>query len=97
MENYAAYMAFTDHEVGRLIDSLRDSGELENTLILYVVGDNGASAEGGLEGTFSEIASLLGIQLGLESILSRIDEIGGPTSEPHVPVGWAWAMNAPFQ
>lgn len=97
MENYAAYMAFTDHEVGRLIDSLRDSDELENTLILYVVGDNGASAEGGLEGTFSEIASLLGIQLGLESILSRIDEIGGPTSEPHVPVGWAWAMNAPFQ
>ena len=97
MENYAAYMAFTDHEVGRLIDSLRESGELENTLVLYVVGDNGASAEGGLEGTFSEIASLLGIQLGLESSLSRIDEIGGPTSEPHVPVGWAWAMNAPFQ
>jgi arylsulfatase len=97
MENYAAYMAFTDHEVGRLIDSLRESGELENTLVLYVVGDNGASAEGGLEGTFSEIASLLGIQLGQESSLSRIDEIGGPTSEPHVPVGWAWAMNAPFQ
>ena len=90
-------MAYTDHEVGRLIDSLRESGELENTLVLYVVGDNGASAEGGLEGTFSEIASLLGIQLGLESSLSRIDEIGGPTSEPHVPVGWAWAMNAPFQ
>jgi arylsulfatase len=97
MENYAAYMAFTDHEVGRLLDSLRDSGELDNTLVMYVVGDNGASAEGGLEGTFSEIASLLGIQLGLESSLSRIDEIGGPTSEPHVPVGWAWAMNAPFQ
>jgi arylsulfatase len=64
---------------------------------MYVVGDNGASAEGGLEGTFSEIASLLGIQLGLESSLKRVDEIGGPTSEPHVPVGWAWAMDAPFQ
>lgn len=97
MENYAGYMDYTDAEVGRLIDSLRTSGELDNTLILYVVGDNGASAEGGLEGTFSEIASLIGIQLGLESTIQRLDEIGGPTSEPHVPVGWAWAMDAPFQ
>lgn len=97
MENYAAYMAYTDHEVGRLIESLRTSGELDNTLLMYVVGDNGASAEGGLEGTFSEIASLLGVQLGLDSTLKRISEIGGPTSEPHVPVGWAWAMDAPFQ
>ena len=97
MENYAAYMAFTDHEVGRLLESLRTSGELDNTLVMYVVGDNGASAEGGLEGTFSEIASLMGLQLGLKSMLNRMDEIGGPTSEPHVPVGWAWAMTAPFQ
>ena len=97
MENYAAYMDYTDYQVGRLIDSLRASGELDNTLVLYIVGDNGASAEGGLEGTFSELASLLGVQLGLESTIKHIDEIGGPTSEPHVPVGWAWAMNAPFQ
>jgi len=97
MENYAAYMDYTDAEVGRLIESLRQSGELENTLVMYVVGDNGASAEGGLEGTFSEIASLIGVQLGLQSTIQRIDEIGGPTSEPHVPVGWAWAMDAPFQ
>ncbi|MFN9720666.1 MAG: arylsulfatase [Planctomycetota bacterium] len=97
MENYAAYMAYTDHEVGRLLDSLRTSGELDNTLVMYIVGDNGASAEGGLEGTFSEIASLMGVQLGLQSSIERMDEIGGPSSEPHVPVGWAWAMNAPFQ
>ena len=97
MENYAGYMEYTDYQVGRLIDSLAASGELDNTLVLYVVGDNGASAEGGLEGTFSELASLLGVQLGLESTIKRIDEIGGPTSEPHVPVGWAWAMNAPFK
>jgi arylsulfatase len=97
MENYAAYMEYTDFEVGRLMDSLAASGELDNTLVMYVVGDNGASAEGGLEGTFSEIASLLGIQLGLKSTIERIDEIGGPASEPHVPVGWAWAMDAPFQ
>jgi arylsulfatase len=97
MENYAAFMAHTDFHVGRLIDSLEASGELENTLVMYIVGDNGASAEGGLEGTFSEMASLLGIQLGLESTINRLDEIGGPRSEPHVPVGWAWAMDAPFQ
>ncbi len=97
MENYAEYMAHTDYEIGRLIDSLEASGELDNTLIFCIVGDNGASAEGGLEGTFSELASLLGIQLGLDSVIDRIDEIGGPSSEPHVPVGWAWAMDAPFQ
>lgn len=97
MENYAGYMAYTDEQVGRLLDSLQASGELDNTLVMYIVGDNGASAEGGLQGTFSELASLLGIQLGLESTMTRIDEIGGPESEPHVPVGWAWAMDAPFQ
>jgi arylsulfatase len=97
MENYAEYMAHTDHEIGRLLDSLEASGELDNTLIFCIVGDNGASAEGGLEGTFSEVASLLGIQLGLESTIDRLDEVGGPTSEPHVPVGWAWAMDTPFQ
>ena len=70
---------------------------MDNTLLLYIVGDNGASAEGGLEGTFSELASLLGVQLGLASTITRLDEIGGPTSEPHVPVGWAWAMDTPFQ
>ncbi|BAU65500.1 Sulfatase [Stanieria sp. NIES-3757] len=97
MENYAGYMAHTDYHIGRLIDSLEQSGELDNTLIFYILGDNGASAEGGLEGTFSELASLLGIQLGLESTINRLDEIGGPKSEPHVPVGWAWAMDSPFQ
>ncbi|MDX1963669.1 MAG: arylsulfatase [Pirellulales bacterium] len=97
MENYAGFMAHTDHHVGRLIDSLEASGELENTLVFYMVGDNGPSAEGGLEGTFSELASLLGIQLGLQSTIQRLDEIGGPKSEPHVPVGWAWAMASPFQ
>jgi arylsulfatase len=96
MENYAAYMAHTDFHVGRLIDSLAASGELDNTLIFYIVGDNGASPEGGLDGTFSELASLLGIDLGLQSTIDRLDEIGDPSSEPHVPVGWAWAMDAPF-
>ncbi|WP_165229979.1 arylsulfatase [Aquisphaera insulae] len=97
MENYAAYMAYTDHQIGRLIESLSQSGDLDNTLVMCIVGDNGPSAEGGLEGTFNEVASLVGFNPGLASIVKRIDLIGGPESEPHVPVGWAWAMAAPFQ
>lgn len=64
---------------------------------MYIVGDNGPSAEGGLQGTFNELASLGGYNPGLAGIIQRIDLIGGPESEPHVPVGWAWAMAAPFQ
>jgi arylsulfatase len=97
MENYAAYMAHADFHIGRLLDSLEKSGELDNTLVMYIVGDNGPSAEGGLEGTFNEVASLIGFNPGLPSIAKRIDQIGGPESEPHVPVGWAWAMATPFQ
>src|SRR5262245_54213836 len=97
MENYVAFMAHTDAEVGRLIDSIEQSGELDNTIVFYIVGDNGASAEGGLEGTFNELASLLGYDLGLPGIVERLDRIGGPESDPHVPVAWAWAMNCPFQ
>lgn len=97
MENYAAYMAYTDAQVGRLIESLRASGELDNTLIMYIVGDNGASVEGGLEGTVEESAVFAGIVSGLDKMGSRIDDIGGPSTEPHVPVAWAWAMNTPFQ
>ena len=97
MENYAAFMAHTDFQVGRLIDSLEKSGELENTLVMYLVGDNGPSGEGDPEGTFNEVASLIGFNPGLASIVKRIDQIGGPESEPHVPVGWAWAMATPFQ
>ncbi|SFJ63502.1 arylsulfatase [Planctomicrobium piriforme] len=97
MENYAGFMAHTDFEIGRLITSLEQSGELDNTLIFYIVGDNGASAEGGLEGTFNEIASLAGYNPGVAGFTDRVDQIGGPKSEPHVPVGWAWAMDTPFK
>src|SRR5262245_36212562 len=97
MENYVAFMAHTDAEVGRLIDSIEQSGELDNTLVFYIVGDNGASGEGGLEGTFNELASLAGYNPGLAQITKRIDLIGTPESDCHVPVGWAWATNAPFQ
>ncbi len=97
MENYAAYLAYADDQIGRLIGSIEQSGELDNTLIFYIVGDNGPSAEGGLEGTFNEVASLVGFNPGLSAIVDRIDLIGGPQSEPHVPVGWAWAMASPLQ
>ncbi len=97
MENYAAYLAFADDQIGRVIDAIQKAGELDNTLIFYIVGDNGPSAEGGLEGTFNEIASLVGFNPGLPAIVKRIDQIGGPQSEPHVPVGWAWAMASPLQ
>jgi arylsulfatase len=97
MENYAAYLAYADDQIGRLIGSIEQSGELDNTLIFYIVGDNGPSAEGGLEGTFNEVASLVGFNPGLSAIVNRIDLIGEPESEPHVPVGWAWAMASPLQ
>ena len=77
--------------------SIEKAGELDNTHIFYIVGDNGPSAEGGLEGTFSELASLVGYNPGLSAIIKRIDPIGGPESEPQVPVRWAWAMATPLQ
>ena len=97
MENYSGFLDQADEQVGRLIDTLEASGEMDNTLVFYIVGDNGASAEGGLEGTVSEVASVNGIQLGLSGLVARFDEIGGPHTDVHVPVGWAWAANTPFQ
>jgi arylsulfatase len=97
MENFTAYLEYTDAQIGRVVDAVAERGDLDNTLIIYIVGDNGASAEGGLEGTANEIASLNGIQLGLDGLLAKIDQIGGPETEPHVPVAWAWAANTPFQ
>jgi len=97
MENYAGYMAFTDHEVGRLLTAIDEIPDADNTLIMYIVGDNGASSEGGLTGTLNEVMNLNGVYATLEENLARIDEIGTPSSEPHYPLGWAWAGNTPFQ
>jgi len=97
MENYSGFLDHTDEQVGRLIAAIEKSGEMDNTLIIYMVGDNGASGEGGLEGTISEMAVLNGFQLGLAGLEAKFDEIGGPTTDPHVPVGWAWAVDTPFQ
>ncbi len=97
MENYAGYFAFTDHEVGRLIDEIHALPDADNTLVIYIAGDNGASSEGGPDGTLNEIKSLNGEATDIKETLKRINDIGNPDTEPHYPVGWAWAGNTPFQ
>ena len=97
METYAGFATHTDEHTGRLINALEDLGVLDDTLIFYIAGDNGASAEGGLDGTFNELLALNGIPETTETILPRLDEIGSPASFNHYPVGWAHAMNAPYQ
>jgi arylsulfatase A-like enzyme len=97
MEAFAAYTAQTDHEVGRLIDAVADTGQLENTLVIWEIGDNGASMEGSLYGLFNEMVGLGGEKEDGKYILDHIDEIGGPAAYNHYPVGWAWAMGTPFQ
>src|SRR5262245_54268429 len=97
MEIFAAYTAQTDYEVGRIIDTLEEVGQLNNTLILWVVGDNGASMEGTLGGAFNELATLQGITEDPAFILKHLDELGSAKASNHIPVGWAWAVNTPFQ
>jgi arylsulfatase A-like enzyme len=97
MEAFAAFTAQTDHEVARVIDAVAETGQLDNTLIVFEVGDNGASMEGTLSGLFNEMSSLNGTIEDSAFVARHLDEIGGPKAYNHYPVGWAWAMNTPFQ
>jgi arylsulfatase A-like enzyme len=97
MEIFAAFTAQTDYEVGRVINSIKELGQLDNTMIIWEVGDNGASMEGTLSGVFNEMVSLNGQKESTEYILKHLDELGGPKAYNHFNVGWAWAMNTPFQ
>lgn len=97
MEMYAAFAEHTDAQVGRLIDEIERLGELDNTIVYYVLGDNGASCEGGIEGTLNEMLRLNGLPDTTERILAQIDEIGSPSTYPHYNVGWALAMDTPYQ
>jgi arylsulfatase len=99
MEVYAGFLEYTDHQVGRLIDSVERLGQLENTLVFYIIGDNGASAEGTLHGTFNEMLPFNGMSAieTPEFLMSRIDQLGGPQSYNHYAVGWAHAMDTPYQ
>jgi arylsulfatase A-like enzyme len=99
MEVYAGFLEYTDHHVGRLVDSLQRVGALDDTLLYYIIGDNGASAEGTLNGTYNEMINFNGAAA-LETpefLLARLDKLGGPDSYNHYAVGWAHAMNAPYQ
>jgi len=96
MEVYAATVAQSDHEIGRILDALQESGQLDNTLVIYLEGDNGASAEGTMQGTTSEVSAQFAPE-SIEFLVSMIDELGSDKTYNHYPVGWAHAMNAPFQ
>ena len=97
METFAAYTAQTDYEVGRVLAALDEIGQTENTLVIWEIGDNGASMEGTLSGVFNEMSSLNGVPESTGYMIQHIEEIGGPNAYNHFPVGWAWAMNTPFQ
>ena len=99
MEVYAGFLEHTDFHVGRLVDALDDLGVLDNTLVYYIIGDNGASAEGTPQGTFNELLVLNGAA-GLETtefMASRVDKFGTPEAYNHYAVGWAHAMDTPYQ
>jgi arylsulfatase len=99
MEVYAGFLEHTDHHVGRLVDALEDLGVLEDTLVYYIVGDNGASAEGTINGTFNETFIFNGAAA-LETpefMAARIDDFGTPKAYNHFAVGWAHAMDTPYQ
>ncbi len=99
MEVYAGFLEHTDHHVGRLIGALEDLEVLDDTLVYYIIGDNGASAEGTVNGAFNEMANFNGMAAAEtpEFMVSKMDEFGSPSSYNHYSVGWAWAMNTPFQ
>ncbi len=97
METFAGFAEHTDHEVGRLVAQLESIGALDNTIFFYIVGDNGASAEGGPEGTYNEMMALNGVVGRADQMLNQIDAWGGPTTYPHFAIGWAWAGDTPFQ
>ncbi|PTR32498.1 arylsulfatase [Luteibacter sp. OK325] len=96
-EVFAGFLEHVDAQVGRVVDAIEHMGLRDNTLIIYIVGDNGPSAEGSLTGTLNNMKTQLGLLDDVSTILSHIDEIGGPLHENHYPVGWAWAGSSPFQ
>jgi arylsulfatase A-like enzyme len=98
MEVYAGALSHADYNIGRLLDAVEQSGQADNTLVIFMMGDNGASAEGTLQGTTNEVGTAAnGVKESIPYLLSMIDELGGPRTYNHYPVGWAHAMDAPMQ
>jgi arylsulfatase A-like enzyme len=97
-EVFAAYAAYTDHEIGRVIQEVQDEGKLDNTLIIYISGDNGTSAEGTLEGTFNQMTAYNGLlTLPLPLQLLHYSDWGSDKTYPHMSVAWSWAFDTPFK
>jgi hypothetical protein len=94
---YAAYLAYTDHEIGRVIQAVEDLGKLDNTLIIYISGDNGSSAEGSPNGTPSEVLQFNGIELPVSDQMKFYDAWGTDQTYPHMAVAWTWAFDTPFK
>ena len=97
MEVYAAALAHCDYQMGRIIDAIEELGVLDNTLIFYIQGDNGASAEGSPQGLLNEMTFFNNIKEPFNEVLRRMDELGSPMTFNHYPIGWAHAMDTPFQ
>jgi arylsulfatase len=97
MEVYAAALSHADAQMGRVLDAVAELGELDNTLVIYIQGDNGASAEGGPNGLLNEMTFFNNIPEDFAEVLRRMDELGGPYTFNHYPIGWAHAMDTPFQ
>jgi arylsulfatase len=95
-EVFAGFLEQTDHEVGRLVAALEDIGEMDNTLFIYIAGDNGTSAEGGFVGMYNEMTYFNGVVEKVEDLIPLIDKWGGPDTFPHMAAGWAVAFDSPF-
>ncbi|OMQ46651.1 arylsulfatase [Ensifer sp. 1H6] len=96
-EVFAAYVAYADHEIGRVIDEVRNQGKLDNTLIIYIEGDNGTSAEGSTLGTAFDLAAIQGINMPVADQLKFYDAWGSDVTTPHMSVAWSWAFDTPFK
>ncbi len=96
-EVFAAYVAYADHEIGRVIDEVRNQGKLDNTLIIYIEGDNGTSAEGSTIGTAFDLAAIQGINMPVADQLKYYDVWGSDVTTPHMSVAWSWAFDTPFK
>ncbi len=97
VEVYAAYLAYTDHEIGRVVQAVEDMGKLDNTLIIYISGDNGSSAEGTLVGTPNEVAMFNGVEVPVADQLKYFyDAWGSDKTYNHMAIGWTWAFDTPF-
>ena len=96
-EVFAGYVAYTDHEIGRVIQAVEDMGKLDNTLIIYISGDNGTSAEGSTIGTPVDMAAIQGVDVPVQEQLKFYDVWGSAATSPHMSVAWSWAFDTPFK